>query len=220
MAPLFEAPLLQIGARLDELRQFLAYLDSPRRHASWTELTRTSRAWAYVALGAALEEFVRAFVDELTGHINSANVMVSDLQLGVVSMLRAAEFESVADRRRQEMWDRRADILKSAAQTTVASLKAGVRPLDGRTIRKAHLDSIWAVYGFPGAPLPSPLHGLALRDLGDGRNEVAHGDADPVAFGARKTYVDVLRRIEQVEDIAIHLAGAGESYIVRGEYMR
>lgn len=209
----FDRPLLSIGDRLDELRHFIAHLDSPGRRPRGAELTRTSRAWAYVAMASALESFVRDFVDELTFHINAANVPIADLKLGVVSLVEAGRFESAAATRRQDRWDRRAAILKGVLSPSVAALPAGARPLDGRTIKELHFDSLWAIYELPGSPLPSPLHAFALQDLSGGRNQVAHGDVDPVAFGRAKPYQDVVRRLGQVEDIAIHVASAGAAYI-------
>ncbi len=216
----FDAPLLSIGERLDELRHLLAHLDTLQQHPRATELSRTSRAWAYVAMAAALEEFIRQFIDEMATHINAAQVKTSDLGLGLVSLLQAPAFDSAAMGRRQAMWDKRADVLKVSESSSVAALPIGVRPLDGRTIRQSHLDSLWAIYGLPGGPLPSALHSLALRDLSDGRNEVAHGNAVPATFGRTKTYQDVMRRVEQVEDIAVHLAGAGATYVAAKGYLR
>jgi hypothetical protein len=183
-------------------------------------LVRTSRAWAYVALAAAFEEFVREFVDELAVHVNTAAAPLADLVLGIVSLTQASQFDSAADLRRQPKWDKRAEIMQSANSATVGQIVPGLRPLDGRTIRQWHLDSIWNTFEIPGSPLPSPLHALALKDLSEGRNDVAHGIVDPLSFGAQKTYYDLRRRVEQVEDISIHMAIAGASYVGAAEYLR
>lgn len=216
----FDAPLPQIAKRLDETRQLVAYHDTLRKHVRASEMTRASRAWAYVSLAAALEAFVRDFVDEMAIHINAANLPVTDLRLSVVSLLQTPAFDSVAANRRQTMWDRRVELLESGEGTGIVRLLVGLRPLDGRTIRREHLESLWKVYGIAGPALPGPLHGLALKDLADGRNEVAHGNSDPIAFGRGKTYYDVIRRIQQVEDIALHIAASGATYVAAGNCRR
>jgi hypothetical protein len=104
--------------------------------------------------------------------------------------------------------------------TNSAELIVGMRPLDGRTIKPTHLESIWAVYDLPGNPMPTSLHAFALRDLCDGRNTVAHGNTDPVTFGRSKAYNDVLRRISQIEDIAVHIAVTGVNYLESQGYLR
>lgn len=216
----FDRPLLELGSRIDEVRASVMYHDPLGSHPQAAELARTSRAWAYVAMAAALEAFVGAVVDELATHINAAAITHKDLDLGVVSVIQAGGFDAAAGGRKQAMWDRRAGILRSADSASVAVVPVGLRPLDGRTIKQAHLESLWAIYDLPGDPLPSPLHGLALRDLSEGRNAVAHGNVDPLAFGSTKSFADVMRRLEQVEDIAIHLAEAGATYVIGAGYRR
>jgi len=220
MASPFDAPLLAAAARLDELRAVLMFHDNLRSHPRSNELARTSRAWAYVAMAAALEDFVRGFLDELTRYINSAGLALSDINLGVVSLVAAPDFDSAASGRGQRMWGRRSTILELAGSAQIATVPGDLRPLDGRTIKQIHLESLWQIYGLAGPPLPSPLHALALRDLSEGRNAVAHGNVDPNSFGAQKPYQDVLRRVEQVEDIVLHLAAAGATYVANAGWRR
>jgi len=93
-------------------------------------------------------------------------------------------------------------------------------PLDGRTMRSVHFETIWRVFGFPMPILPAQAHGLALADLAAGRNEVAHGRTDPVAFGRHKAAVDVSRLVGKVEDVIIHLIAASDAYISQKLYLR
>jgi hypothetical protein len=216
----FDQPLGRVGIRLDELRQFVRFLDDLPNHPRAAELARTSRAWAYVSLAAAIEDFVRDFVDEMATYINKARQSHAALKLGVLSLVQAPKFDGVAASRRQDVWDRRAEILKMAESVAVAELLVGLRPLDGRTIRAGHLRTLWTIFELPGDPVPSPVHGLALKDLAAGRNAVAHGSVDPLTFGGQKAYVDVIRRIEQVEDIAVHVAAAGATYVAAGGFLR
>lgn len=94
MASPFDAPLLAAATRLDELRGLLMFHDNLRSHPRSNELARTSRAWAYVAMAATLEEFVRGFLDELTLYINGAGLTLNDVNLGVVSLVAASDFDS------------------------------------------------------------------------------------------------------------------------------
>jgi hypothetical protein len=216
----FDAPLLEVGERLDDLRQFLAYLDTPRKHSRAAQLSRTSRAWAYVAMGAAFEDFIKSFIDELSLHINSAQVPLGHLKLGVVSVVEAPSFASLEASSKQVIWDRRAKILAASASQSVAQLTVGLHPIDGRTIRAEHLKTLWQIYDLPGTPLPGPIHSLALEDLRKGRNAVAHGNDDPVAFGGSRAYPDVVKRIGHIEDVAVHVASAGASYVAARGFVR
>jgi hypothetical protein len=171
-------------------------------------------------MGAALEDFVKSFLDELALHINAAQVPIEKLKLGVVSVIQAPLFDSLAVASRQVTWDKRAEILAGSAGGSVVGLTVGLHPMDGRTIRAEHLRSIWRIYDLPGAPLPGPVHALALEDLRKGRNAVAHGNDGPISFGGTHPYPDVVRRIEHVEDIAIHIATAGARYVSNKGFLR
>jgi hypothetical protein len=171
-------------------------------------------------MGAALEDFVKSFIDELSIHINEAQLPLGHLKLGVVSVAQAPLFASLEATSRQLTWDRRAEILATTASQSVAQLTIGLHPIDGRTIRAEHLKSLWQVYDLPGGPLPGPIHSLALEDLRKGRNAVAHGNDDPVAFGGSRAYPDVVKRIEHVEDVAVHVASAGATYVAARGFIR
>jgi hypothetical protein len=214
----FDRPLMRFGDRVDALRMFLNHRSG--NHPRSTELSHISRALSYVGLGAAFEEFIREFIDELGVHINAAQVPYNNLRLGVVSLVQSAAFDSAADRRRQEKWNKRAMILKMSENSSHAELPIGTRPLDGSTIKQSHVETLWLVFDLPGSPLPTPLHGLALKDLSEGRNIVAHDNTDPVAFGRNKAHSDVLRRVTQIEDVAIHVAVAGVTYVESQGYLR
>jgi hypothetical protein len=171
-------------------------------------------------MGAALENFVKAFLDELAHHINTAQIPVHKLKLGVVSVIQAPLFDSLAVASRRVAWDKRAEILAGSASGSVTDLTVGLHPMDGRTIRADHLKSIWRIYDLPGAELPGPIHRLALEDLRKGRNAVAHGNDGPVSFGGSHPYPDVLKRVEHVEDISIHIASAGARYVSSKGFLR
>ena len=68
--------------------------------------------------------------------------------------------------------------------------------------------------------VPSALHRVALRDLADGRNKVAHGHVEPELFGKSKAASDVKNLIGRIEAIGEHVILCGESYINNEEYLR
>jgi hypothetical protein len=71
-----------------------------------------------------------------------------------------------------------------------------------------------------GDHVPHARHSLALRDLADGRNKLAHGEVDPVVFGRGKNVIDIRRLVEMVEDIILHFGAAALRYLANNEYVR
>jgi hypothetical protein len=93
-------------------------------------------------------------------------------------------------------------------------------PLDGRTIRLDHLETIWEVFGLPGNSIPSPLHALALRDLADARNKVAHGEERASTVAGGKSVTDTLRLYGKVEEVITHFWDAATDYLSKQGYKR
>lgn len=93
-------------------------------------------------------------------------------------------------------------------------------PLDGRTIRGEHFDAIWLVLGLTPPSVPSAFHRIALRDLADGRNEIAHGHKDPVMFGRSKATSDMNRMASRVDEVILHLLVSLDAYIDGRQYER
>lgn len=178
------------------------------------------RGSSYVWLAALLERIVRDALQATLREISLLSVPFKDLRFSLFSLLCDAEFASIADRSRSGSWEQKIAIFLRTAQADPALLAENILPLDGRTIRGEHFDTIWLVLGLNTPSLPSPLHRIALRDLADGRNEVAHGHIDPVTFGRSKATKDMLRIASRVDEIIMHLLGSLDSYIDKKQYTR
>ncbi|GHG10233.1 hypothetical protein GCM10017783_23370 [Deinococcus piscis] len=118
------------------------------------------------------------------------------------------------------MWNRRVEIVALAESTEIIEISSDDIPLDGKTIRPEHFETIWGVFGFSGSYMPSPRHALALNNLADSRNTVAHGDEVPERFGRTKTATDISRLLDLSEEIIIHLIATIEKYIDEEDYKR
>lgn len=183
------------------------------------ERAAASRASAYVWLAAVLERVVRSSIQQALLEISAATPSLKDLRLSLFSLLCDGEFKSISDRAKSHSWAAKIAIFERTIATGAAILSGDVMPLDGKTIRGDHFDTIWLVFGMQSQSLPSPLHRIALKDLADGRNEVAHGHFDPVVFGRRKATRDLLRLIGQVDDVITHLLTSLDGYIDKKQYI-
>jgi hypothetical protein len=101
-----------------------------------------------------------------------------------------------------------------------AAFNPDTLPLDGRTLRAEHFERIWHVFGIPGPSLPAPKHGMALKDLAEGRNKVAHGTVDPISFGKSKAASDVIQLSYRVDEILVHVLAQLDDYLVQARYAR
>jgi hypothetical protein len=216
----FDGLLGQLGARLDEVRQQLYFTEARAQRTEGVLVARYSRAMAYVAVAASLEAFVSELLRALYDEINNAGLPAAQLRLGIVSLEQAPRFDAIASSRKQRIWDERAALLQRADSGDPITLNTAMTPLDGRTIKASHFRTLWATFEVPGVPLPRPQTGFALEDLSEGRNAVAHGNSDPLAFGRRKPLRDVLARIDQIEELGVYVVDAFNEYVGQNRFVR
>ncbi|MBL8280114.1 MAG: hypothetical protein JNL93_25850 [Pelomonas sp.] len=218
----FSAELALAARELARIRADIAHADTAAISSAATVRDRGAavRASAYVWLAALLERIVREALQTTLREISLLAVPFKDLRFSLFSLLCEAEFDSIANRKRSSSWEQKIAMFIRTAETSPALLADNVLPLDGRTIRGEHFDTIWLVLGLDLPSIPSPLHRIALRDMADGRNEVAHGHVDPVMFGRSKATSDVLRITERIDEVILHLLGSLDAYVDKRQYAR
>jgi len=150
---------------------------------------------------------------------NATALPVSALRPRLLCLHAAPELDSLRAVTGLKMWTQRADLFDLPMSSTVVALNPETIPLDGSTLRPHHFETLWAVFGFAGNPLPDGTHRGALVDLADARNALAHGEESPLDFGRRKPAGDVLRLVGRIEELVMHLQLAVEDY-VRGSRFR
>src|SRR5829696_3084408 len=128
----FDILLASVGERLDEVRQQLYYSDAHGSRPGGVQTARFGRAMAYVALAAALEEFVKRAFERLCDEINHRQIAVADARLGIVALEQAPVFESVASGRKQRMWNDRTSVLQRTTSSDTLVLNRELRPMDGK----------------------------------------------------------------------------------------
>lgn len=218
----FSAELTLAARELARIRADIAHADAAVISPSSPVQERGAavRASAYVWLAALLERTVREALQATLREISLLAVPFKDLRFSLFSLLCEAEFASIADRSRSSSWEQKIAMFLRTAEANPALLAENILPLDGRTLRGEHFDTIWLVLGLGVPSVPSPLHRIALKDLADGRNEVAHGHIDPVSFGRSKATVDMLRITQRVDEVILHLLGSLDAYVDKKQYAR
>lgn len=177
-------------------------------------------AASYVYGAAALEKFMTESLSATVDQINAAQVPHKYLRLSLFAISCSSHFEALTDLRGLKKWERRVVVLDYINDTSHCSLDVSNLPLDGRTIRKKHFDTIWQVFGFPNSSLPDQRCGLALSNLADSRNDVAHGDEDPYVVAGQRSVTDTLKILDRVEDVVLHLYEQANLYLSNQLYLR
>jgi hypothetical protein len=179
-----------------------------------------SRAWVYVKAAAVLERTMRDVLEGLLLELGRSGVSPSKLRASLFGLVAERQLQSLRDVRAYEkVWRKRCELFTITASTSPAEFGVDAIPLDGRTLRPQHFEVVWEVFGFSGSCLPSAIHRLALTEVANFRNDLAHGNVDPDDVQRNKTFTDVCRMVTHVEDIAEHLLAASESYLADAGYL-
>lgn len=222
MSLLIETPFKLVADQINSIRADLLRIDAMAVMANTLkreEAARTKSA-AYVFLSAALENFVRSLLQDLLVEIASQPLTLPDVRSSLFALVCHGNFASLADSGRERMWALRTGLLKTLFDQAQQFIPSYEVPLDRKTLSRYHFNNIWAVFGFDGDSLPSPLHVRALEELSKGRNDVAHGNIDPITFGRGKATQDVLQLIARIEDIVEHLYLKADDYLRKKGYLR
>jgi HEPN superfamily protein len=215
-----DSALGRAGARIDCARQNLYYCDVGFMQKGTRQLRHDVHASAYVYVAAAMESYVTELLNAVIDEINARALSLRDLRLSLFAMVHGSHLEALQVVRGLKMWARRADIFEDVDSAEVCQLSSAHLPLDGGTIRPSHLETIWGVLGANGTSMPSPRHRLALTDLADSRNALAHGEDDPAVVAGKKSIPDTLRLLERVEEIVIHLHYSMVDYLDNSLFLR
>lgn len=208
------------GDRCSNIRQDLYYCDTSFAQAKSRGVRQAVHAGSYVNLAAALEKFVGLSLAAVVSEINLAQVPLRDLRPELFALIQSNHLDALQQLRGLKMWRRRAQLFAPTLHADACELNVEILPVDGRTIRFDHLATIWEVLGLGGGPLPGPTHSLALKDLADTRNELAHGDSDVRTVAGLRSIQATLSIIDKVEEIALNLWQEADAYLSSTGYLR
>ena len=90
------------------------------------------------------------------------------------------------------------------------------------TIRPAHADNIWRLFGLPGPAFGSVAQQNALRVFADNRNDYAHGKVtiDEFLQNPECDINRILGRLGELEAWCFHCWAAGDDYLTSQGYLR
>jgi hypothetical protein len=198
----------------DEIRADLLLADSQVGDSA-----NRVRAWAYVRISSALEQYCKQIVRSTMSAINAAVVLGTSLRHSLFALSCDSYFASLKDVRGLKSWNRRVAILSAIEDGSLVAFP-DVLPLDGRTIRPEHFETIWVVFQLPGTSLPHPSHKLALLELADIRNDLAHGEVPDRKVAGLKSAQDVLRLLLRIEEICMNFYKSMMDYLSNQRYLR
>ncbi|MHC5559283.1 MAE_28990/MAE_18760 family HEPN-like nuclease [Kocuria sp. U4B] len=203
--------------RLDEVRASLISASEGRLDSHIRDQVLAN---SYVLMEAALESSLKKILSSVIDEINSASIRICDLRWSLFSLLGNPLFNSISNQAKAGSLNKRVELMETLDSTEVCLIDNEYLPLDGRTIRKRHLDLIWRVFGFGGSSLSEARHQFTLETSADARNDVAHGDATASEVAGRQPIETVLRYVDEIEKVILHVSQSADDYLATHGYQR
>lgn len=209
--------------KLEEISQSLRWADSAILNSSPVQkrFSHIIISSAYVLTAAATEEYIREMISGLCKEIKKANPNFSELRPSLVTIFAGSQINSLRDLKDYEkIWGKRREISNLFSSNETINEKNIDVPLDGKTIRPVHLETIWEIFGFSGQAFTSLIYRASLTDIADGRNDVAHGHVSIKKFAHLKGALDTDKKIQRLKELALHFTLNAERYILNKLYLK
>lgn len=214
--------------RLDQWRTTLVQLGtSPSAGVGESTFLQIElRAAAIVATMAELEHVVRESLLQLFLEVNSSGTLVRDLKHCVRSLAMHSTFDSLLNTKNADTaWSQRSLLTSLEMSSEIASLPLSTTrmpqpPLDGRTIRPAHLFRIWDILGITTDVFPAPRCQTSLVKMALLRNDIAHRNV-PIADVFKQpaaTAAHIARYVDDLELLVLHVANEIATYAAAQNY--
>lgn len=197
--------------------QIAVLASSPSQRRSAHTVTSSS----YVLIAAVVENFVRNTVARLGQDIRATGVPMREVKTSLLSIFGNNHLVSIRDiRDYQKSWIKKIELLAMPDSSFPLGDLSADLPLDGKTIRPVHLETIWSVFSMPLSPFPNLLCRVALIDIADGRNDIAHGHISVETFAKSKGNVDTIKKISRIEELLTHITICSTEYISTKAYRK
>ncbi len=176
---------------------------------------------SYVLIAAAIENFIRDTVSGLGKEIRASGAPMRDIKTSLLSIFGDHHLSSLRDLRDyQKSWIKKIELLAMTNSSDPLGEPPTDLPLDGKTIRPIHLETIWSVFELPTSPFPNLICRATLTDIADGRNEIAHGHTPIGTFAKKKGAADTLKKITRIEELLTHITLQSIIYMDTKSYLK
>lgn len=179
-------PQRDVDARFHEVRNLLSFIKSQESTATPpvdVGYVKSMRGLFYVHLYGAFERSVNDSVSTFIRATVDLNVNVQHITPHFLPTVMDARFRSLQSTQGAGQWKKRVEFVSAMMSTTTCSINDA--------LFSEHLQNAWpetlaavATYLGVGVPMFDPSDVLAVDEVVDKRNAVAHGRASPAEIGS------------------------------------
>ncbi len=169
------------------------------------DASRSLKGLIFVHNYAVYEYVVIESVRGLVANVNSRALLFSSTRVELLAMALNSEFTSVIAGSIKKTWAGRMDVLKKSRSQDALSITEGLFPKDGSHFRPPQLETIWSLFGVPGAIVPNARLRTHITEMVETRNRIAHGNEAPATVGSGFTVTELEKRVDDTEAVCTHI---------------
>lgn len=218
---MFEDVYRDSNTRLSEIRTYLGSIakatnigNNPMTSANLS----IAKGLFFVHLYGAYEYAVTSAVLETIQGINTAGCRIADCNPMLFSLVLHPECMSLAAVGPEKTFQKRWELFSLVSSPQLARIPDGLMPTDGKNIRYEQLESICKSFCVQEPVVPDMMLKGRVEELVENRNAIAHGRLSPRDVGGRYTVPELVKRLDDIEELCLHLILTLQDHVENGKY--
>jgi hypothetical protein len=197
----------------------LALTLEPQDETIDSEIFKIQKGYLFVSLYSSLEFTLVSVVGRYLELLKQHPKKPMEYQKYILCTILNANFNSVRDCSKKNLWDKKADLFDSLFSDDLALIDDSVLPTDGISISYKQIQDVWKFFHLTGEPLPYGVNILLLNEIKDHRNAIAHGRKKAVEIGARYTPGMLIGKERAIETLCFHILETFKGSYENEEYL-
>jgi hypothetical protein len=189
--------------------------------ATETAAAATFKGLAFVQMYATYEYAVRSGVQATLAALRATAVELRTLRRDLLALVLDSHWDSASASGRSRVWDSRMALIAHVdSRESTASVRDDLFPTDGSHYRVSQIRTIWKIFCVGVPVVPDPRLIAWIDELIENRNAISHGRRTPEDVGARYSWQEIGKRVDDTDAICRHVIGSLESHVLTGGLVR
>jgi hypothetical protein len=204
---MFESVEREVGDRIRQSKDLLRLIKSLSLQDEYqdSDIYKIQKGYLFVSLYSSIEYCLTASVSRFLELLKASPRRPTEYKYYFLCMLLNANFNSVRDCSKKNVWDKRADLIDTLFSENIVDIDTSVFPTDGINISDKQIDDVWKFFHLNGSSLPEGVNQLLLKEIKEHRNAIAHGREKAIDIGGRYTEDALQIKENAVEKLCLHV---------------
>ncbi|HIF9128552.1 TPA: HEPN domain-containing protein [Photobacterium damselae] len=211
-----EAGILE---RLQQTDAILEYLKQQTETSS--QMFKTQKGMIFVTMYACIEYSLTQSLTRALEIIGQSPEPASAYKSIILCTLLDRYFKGIRDCGKKQIWTKREELLDIIINDDVINdIDSSVFPSEGSmNISATQIENVWKYLNVEMEYLPEGVNRLAINDIKEQRNAIAHGRTSAADVGRRYTMSTLEQRVQDVRNVSLYFTMVLNDYCANRKYL-